>query len=478
MKETGKQSAALRIGMIIVAALVLGGLFVFHWWTVHRSGIYEQRAMNAASERDWDRAFALGEKAERAGAADTLTVLRYAKAEALFDEKAFADAKELFVSLNGYRDANRMALACTYSMAEQDERSGNLEQARDGFLSVAGYEDALSRADGCRYAIAERKLSGGDAEGAFRDFLALGEFRDAMRRAADVAVQMTGEPDEEKALLYAQGYRTEELDELTERSEQREAYEGHRVAAGRGHAVFLTDSGTLRFAGDESCGKIEAEKWTDIVAVAAGYAHTLGLCSDGRVVAAGENACGQCEVGDWTDVVQIACGPFDSYAVRSDGTVLCCGYLSERMVISGWTDVIALGAGEGTVFAVRKNGMLLGFPQSGLCDRQDLCAVTAAGYDPVGLDRNGTAHSDVRDLSDWTDLIAIDGSAAMLIGLKTDGTLLCLPLMPVPDALLSALDAERDVVGLSVAGTYVLLLHADGTISAPGAAFSIDALRD
>ncbi len=477
MEQTKKRSVSLIVAMILVAMFVLGGLFIFYWWTLNRGGVYAEKAMTAAAERDWDGAYAFAAKAERYGEPDMNKAITYEKAAALSEDGSYAEAKELYSGLKGYRDADEQVLACIYGLAEQAQSRGALEAARDGFLSAAGYRDALSRADACRYAIAERKLNEGDAEGAFRDFLELGGFEDAERRAADIAVALTGETDEEKALLYAQGYEPEELDEQALLSGLREAYAGRRVAAGRGHAAVLTDAGTVRFAGDEGCGKSEVEAWTDIVAVAAGYAHTLGLRSDGTVVAAGDNACGQCEVGDWTDVVQIACGPFDSYAVRSDGTVLCCGYLSERAVVSGWTDVAALGAGEDGLFAVRKNGMLLGGAAQGLSERHDLCAVAAAGYFPAGLDRTGTAHSDVRDLSDWTDLYAIDGSATLLVGLKTDGTLRVLPLMPVPEALLSALAAERNVTGMSVAGTYVLLLHADGSVTAPGAAFDCSGLN-
>ena len=63
------------------------------------------------------------------------------------------------------------------------------------------------------------------------------------------------------------------------------------------------------------------------------------------------------------------------------------------------------------------------------------------------------------------------------MGLKTDGTLRVLSLMPVPEALLSALAAERNVTGMSVAGTYVLLLHTDGSVTAPGAAFDCSGLN-
>ena len=87
-------------------------------------------------------------------------------------------------------------------------------------------------------------------------------------------------------------------------------------------------------------------------------------------------------------------------------------------------------------------------------------------------------HSETRDLSDWTDVIAIEGSATLLLGLKADGTLLCIPLMPTDPALLSALEAETNVIGMSAAGVYVLLLHADGSVTAPGAPFDTSGLAE
>ena len=478
MEQTKKRFKSPAIGMILIAALVLGALFAFYFWSTHRGGIYARRAADAAAGQNWERAMALAEKADRNGETDTVKTVTYAHASALFQSGSYSEAKELFSGLKGYEDAEKRVLACAYALAEQAQAAGDYEAARDGFLSSGGYLDALTRADQCRYAIAEQLFANGDDSGAFAAFLELGAFEDANDRAAEIAVRLTGETDKALALLYAQGYRPEELDARERLETLRQAYAGHRVAAGHGHAVFLTDSGRVRFAGDETLGRTEIESWTDIIAVSAGFSHTLGLRSDGRVVAAGDGSCGQCDVSDWTDIRAIAAGPFDSYGLKADGTVVSCGYLSERIEISGWTDVIALAAGEDALFAVRKNGTLLGTGSDRMPDWKDLCAAAAAGYFPAGLDAGGSAHSEVRDLSDWTELIAIDGSATLLLGLRTDGTLRVLPLMPVSEALLSALEKERDVIGMSAAGTYVLLLHADGSVTAPGAPFDCAGLRN
>ena len=50
------------------------------------------------------------------------------------------------------------------------------------------------------------------------------------------------------------------------------------------------------------------------------------------------------------------------------------------------------------------------------------------------------------------------------------------PLLPADASLLSALRAEKDVVGMDLAGTYALILHGDGTLSVLGAGFDASAL--
>ncbi len=192
-------------------------------------------------------------------------------------------------------------------------------------------------------------------------------------------------------------------------------------------------------------------------------------------MAAGDNSCGQCDVGDWIDVVKISCGPWDSYGLTNQGQVLHCGY-TDVPTLTGWSDVIALGVGDGPLFAVRQNGSLLSTAADQGKDWQSLSAVAATGYTPAGLREDGTLLSDSHDLTAWTDVVAIDSSATLLVGLKLDGTLLVEPLLPVDRSLLSALRAERDVVGLDLAGTYALLLHGDGTLTAPGASDAIQSL--
>ena len=472
--ETNRHNPNRPLGaMILTALVVLAGLCAFVWWTRNREDVYARQAQAAAQKGDWEQALALG--AQAAGAADTVNELTYKNALALLDAGSCEEARDLFAGLGAYEDAARRVLECTYKLAAQAEAAGDLETALSGFRDAVGYEDALTRADGCRYAMAERSLAAGDEQAAFRQFLDLGSYADAPQRARTIAVALTEETNEELALLLAQGYTAADWEKRAQLSRMHQSLSSHRLAAGRSHAAFLTEGGTVLAAGDNGLGQCDVGAWTDVVAVDAGYAHTLALTAEGRVLAAGDNSCGQCDVGDWANVVRICCGPWDSYGLREDGAILHCGY-SSFTTVSGWTGVTALSAGDGALFALRQNGTILSEPAGSGKDWQGLIAVAAAGHAPAGLREDGTVLCDGHDLTAWTDVVALSSSTTLLAGLRVDGTLLIQPLLPVDGALLTALAAERDVIGLSLAGTWALVLHGDGTLTAPGASFDLSPL--
>lgn len=70
----------------------------------------------------------------------------------------------------------------------------------------------------------------------------------------------------------------------------------------------------------------EIQQWRDIIAVSTGNQHTVGLRSDGTVVAAGENMYGECDVSDWSDIVEVTAGYCFTAGLKSDGTVVYTGY--------------------------------------------------------------------------------------------------------------------------------------------------------
>ena len=467
MEQNAKTCRLPLFGMLLTTVLVLGGLFGLHWWLDNRADIYAQRALAAAWQEDWVQAEDWARKAEAAGAAGVTDKLTYDRATALFEAGEYAAARQLYGELGSYREASRQIMACDYRQAEALYEAGDFEAARNAFLTVAGYEDALVRADLCLYATAEQLLRNGDREAALQAFLALGNFQDAPAQAQALAQELKGEEEPT-----ASDQASEPLSLQDQLTEARNGLQNHRLAAGQGHALFLMEDGSVRAAGANDRGQCDVQGWADVTAVAAGYAHSLGLTADGRVLATGDDSQGQCDTRDWANVTKIFCGPWDSFGLTQDGKWLHCGF-TETSALTGWTGLSCLAPGNGVLFALRQNGTLLSSRPDQTQNWYSLVDLTAAGHVPVALQRDGTVLAAHRDLSSWTEVLSLRSSAALLAGLKLDGTLLVEPLLPTDDGLLAALRAETDVTGFALAGTYALLLHADGTLSAPGAPFDI-----
>ena len=180
----------------------------------------------------------------------------------------------------------------------------------------------------------------------------------------------------------------------------------------KGYLIAVKEDGTIalpNYAMDKSLGWIdEALKWDGILkATSYGYeesAHIVGLKNDGTVVAAGNNEYGQCNVSDWENIIAIDVGRDFTVGLRDDGTVAIAGKLTaleleDRHSIEtvdaaslGWTDIVAICAGS--------SDNLIGLKSDG--------TVVAVGF----------------ELSDWKDIVAIDATNYVAVGLKSNGTVI------------------------------------------------------
>ena len=138
------------------------------------------------------------------------------------------------------------------------------------------------------------------------------------------------------------------------------------IAAGRNHALALTDQGLVVGWGSNDHGETTipaALRGGGVIAIGVGKDHSLAVRSNGSVVAWGANDHGQCDVpADLSGVVAVAGGEGHSIALRSDGTVVAWGSNefgqcdipsmpgAVQAVACGRWHSVALGAG-GTVAA-------------------------------------------------------------------------------------------------------------------------------
>jgi len=469
-----KQKLHLLLGLTLTGLLAVAAAIAF--WTMEssRTSRYETQALKAAEAGDWDAAYRYAGMAEAEGAMNATNAVSYRKAESLLASGDVGGAEALFQSLGAYRDAQDRVRECRYREADALFRADRLEDARDAFWALIPYGDSQTRYNEACYRIAERLLEGGNAQEAFEAFSELIPYGDSENRANAIAVQLTGETDPDRAAAQLRGETEEQEAKKAALKAARDKRSTGNLAAGKAHIVVRFSDGHVEAVGENGAGQCNVSAFQNVTAVAAGYAHTLGLRSDGTVVAAGNDAYGQCAVSGWTDVAAIACGAWDSFGIRKDGTLLHAGFLEADF--SGWTDLVSIAACETGAVGLRSDGTLLAvrakdrFSGNGYAD----AAVTNGAA--FALKTDGTVRAESDAVSDWTDVVALLNSPSVLVGIRSDGTLSVVPLLPGNEPFRNALKAETDVAEIALSGTFALIRHGDGTLSVCGDA--PDAVRE
>lgn len=371
-------------------------------------------------DRDFERAERLAAILGSEMQAQTAKRIRYTQATDLLYADEFNAAREAFLALGDYSDAETRVKECDYRKAVALLNGGEYDAALSLFLSVNGYADSLDRADLCRYQLAELACEAGEMHEAFERFEALGDYSDAKRRMIEIAVEITGIEDEQAALEAANGLSVEEMDLMNRLNEARENLKPGMIAVGNLHTVARTEDGRAFAAGDNACGQLNVGEWTDIIKIDAGAFHTVGLTRDGRVLAVGRNDEGQTNVSEWENVVDIAAGAFDTYALTADGLVLHTGF-KEKNDAEGWNGVTGLCAGAYVVGGMYGNGSVLLSSEACRPQTGEAFATfdvsTAFG---VGVTRMGKAVASFGDL-DWDSAVTVSASGAGVLGIDAYG---------------------------------------------------------
>lgn len=162
------------------------------------------------------------------------------------------------------------------------------------------------------------------------------------------------------------------------------------VAAGRVHALALTDEGRVVAWGNNLYGQTNVPPdLTNVVAIAAGAGHNLALTAEGRVVAWGLNNEGQTRVPSLGSarVIAVAAGLFHSLALTGDGRVLAWGANSygQCNVPQGNRRFVAIAAGSTHSLAVTVDGQVLAwgnnlYGQVNVPTRLSNVVAVSAGY--------------------------------------------------------------------------------------------------
>lgn len=213
--------------------------------------------------------------------------------------------------------------------------------------------------------------------------------------------------------------------------------QGKHIAEGGLHIAAIQADGSVKAAGDNTCGQCNTSEWKNVVAVAAGIDYTLGLKSDGTVYATGNNELGQCNVEEWEDIVMIAASEERSYGFTRDGIVMCTYDSSsfEKAERESLKDIVWM---DGLVWYntgfIDKDGIPhvvlanLGWAKDAVqvYEKSDRCVYILKSDGTVQYikfnERDQTPKE--MDREKWSDIVELDYSFHALIGLKQNGTVI------------------------------------------------------
>ena len=180
---------------------------------------------------------------------------------------------------------------------------------------------------------------------------------------------------------------------------------------------------------------------SDITAISSSYSTALALTNAGTVIGWGDNADGGLDVpSGLTGVTAISAGIFSSLALKRDGTVVAWGSdLAVMSFAAGLSGVAAIAVGDDRVLALKNDGTVVEQIGSWAGTRQPM---------PAGL----------------SSVTAISVGEFHAVALKADGSV----VMWGDDQFGQLNQGLTDVVKITAAGLYTLVLHRDGTVETVG----------
>lgn len=195
------------------------------------------------------------------------------------------------------------------------------------------------------------------------------------------------------------------------------------------------------------------------------YSATAAVRNDGVVMY--DNYMESYIMGGWTDVASIA-EPVEYYepvALRWDGTVLTRNSHPWYDVVSQWRDIVSvheLWLRNWEIVALRLDGTVVSTdPDSIYNTWTNVESLHQAKWDcsfVAGITKDGKVLCPYFDVSSWTDVVQVDCSSEMIVGLRKDGTVLY-----ADDSGSKVMEGWSDVIQVACHQD-ILALRSDGTV--------------
>ena len=409
----------------VIVNAIMGGVIVTIALCVLMSckpGIDSARARSSAAAGNAEKAMKLVSSLEAEGYdAQKLEDTRAAVVKGFIQAGKYAEADAMLLEMQEGATRSELQQRSSYAHASALYEQGDYTQAAQMFYQLDAYEDSALRYADCRCALAILAWQEGNETSAHSLLL---DVPDALERVTQAAHKIAGSDAEAQAILSADIFSAESLNQLEQTMEvlsaaRSELPEG-RIAAGKRHTLAVTGSGTALAAGDNSYGQCNVSGWSGIRQVAAGAYHSVGLRSDGTVVAVGDNSQNQCEVSGWTDVVAIAAASYDTIGLRSDGSVVASGMHSS--LVSGWHDVTFVAGGSYSLGCLYDKGAMLS-SHKGAQMELDLVLydLSICGQVSVGVLYDGTMVSSFDGAPQWEGMVTVTACESGILGVGVDG---------------------------------------------------------
>lgn len=434
-KFVHKNRLLIGIGIVLFLLLFLTGALHERF---QNDEIYN-RAINQIEKGEYQKA--IDELQPLRNFKETQKYIEYAKAFLLLDTGYPKDAAEILQSLGDFENSYEKAreIINVVKIAEEQEQL---------------YQQAVSAYQNRQYRTAVNVLE------------QLGDYKDSQKIEEEV-----------KVILW--------------RLEQ-----AHTITAGIQCSAGVTQSGKVLFSGQHFAGEDDIEKWENIVSVSASNEFLIGLQNDGTVVTAkrkphygyridttewknmiavsageqfivglredgtltaqGIDGYGETNIDEWKDIVDVDTGWQHTVGLDQYGRVHAVGIHSEELMREiaenqdSWSNIVDISTGGSTAAGSMGNGHIVGLKDDG--------TVVAVGDNTYGQ----------CNVSDWSDVVAIDAGDYHTVGLRSNGTVLTTQTGDMFRESSDQISQWNDMVAVAAGYGFTLGLREDGTVKAAG----------
>lgn len=197
-----------------------------------------------------------------------------------------------------------------------------------------------------------------------------------------------------------------------------------KVCEGDGFSAVLNEDGSVVTSGLISKNSKEVESWKNIIDIAAGNNHIAGLDSNGRVYCVGETEA--CDIAGTRGVTKIFATDNATIALNEIGTLSYSGNLIGSSYLGDFLNIKDIASSDNILAILNSDETLNVYSKSGTFLKSETWSElvdVACGNDFVAaLDKYGKVYIEIdndeiiEEVSDWSNIIAIDAGKDYLIG--------------------------------------------------------------